>query len=112
MDQGFLENIKRLYSRDLLIRVLDEEDTSQESFIEHARKLTIRDVILMASEAWREVTSKTTVAKSWDNPQLALMILLNLALIYIQFWRLGVAEKERDAWLATDANDSGYHMMD
>ena len=76
-----LENIKSLHSRDLLIRVLDEEDTRKESFIEYARRLTVRDATHMASKAWREVTSKQTVAKSWHNSQLVLMTLLNLALI-------------------------------
>ena len=58
MDQGVLENIKRRYKRDLLLRLLNEENEALNT-AEFTKTLTILDAVLMSAKSWREVAEST-----------------------------------------------------
>lgn len=57
MDQGVLENIKCRYKRDLLLRLLNQDET--ETIPEFTRTLNIKDAVLMAAKSWSEVEQST-----------------------------------------------------
>ena len=63
MDQSVLENIKKHYKRDLLLRLLDEGD-SDCNIAEFRKTLNIKDAVLMTAKSWNEVEQQT-IAKSW-----------------------------------------------
>ena len=63
MDQGVLENIKKCYKRDLLLRLLDEGD-SDSNIAEFRKTLNIKDAVLITAKSWNEVEQQT-IAKSW-----------------------------------------------
>ena len=54
MDQGILENIKKRYKRDLLLRLLDEGD-SDSNIAEFRKTLNIKDAVLMTAKSWNKV---------------------------------------------------------
>lgn len=62
MDQGVLQNIKLHYRKMLLRTLIEEEEDS--SVRDRLKKVTIRDVIYWAAEAW-EKCNKTLIQKSW-----------------------------------------------
>ena len=64
MDQGILENIKRLYERDLLLCLLQEENESF-NMATFTKTLNILDAVLMCAKSWSEV-KESTIAKSWS----------------------------------------------
>ena len=62
MDQGVLENMKRQYKRDLLLRLLNEE-TEGLNIAEFTKTLNILDAVLMSAKSWRDV-EESTIARS------------------------------------------------
>lgn len=71
MDQGVLENIKRLYKRDLLLRLLSEEN-ERLNIAEFTKMLNILDAVLMCTKSWKEV-EEATIARSWRKLLFCLM---------------------------------------
>ena len=64
MDQGVLENIKRRYKRDLLLRLLND-DVGSLNIAEFSKTLNIKDAVLMSAKSWDEV-DVSSIAKSWN----------------------------------------------
>ena len=68
LDQGVLEKVKRCYKRDLLLRMLNEEDSVSNSAnvtVEDLSKtLNIKDAVFMSAKCWDEV-GEITIVKSW-----------------------------------------------
>ena len=63
MDQGVLETIKGHYKRDLLLRMLNEDETACIDVF--SKRINILDAILMAAKSWEEV-KESTITKSWS----------------------------------------------
>ena len=64
MDQGVLQNIKRRYKCDLLLRLLDDEADSM-NMADFSKTLNIKDAVLMSAKSWDEVEAGTII-KSWS----------------------------------------------
>lgn len=62
MDQGVLENIKRVYRRKLLSKMIEEE--GELNVISLLKSVNVKDVIYMVADAWDHVTEET-IKKSW-----------------------------------------------
>ena len=58
MDQGVLETIKRRYKRDLLLRLLNEENEGL-NIAQFTKTLNILDAVLMSAKSWSEVEEST-----------------------------------------------------
>ena len=115
LDQGVLEKVKLCYKRDLLLRMLNEEDSASNSTsVEDLSKtLNIKDAVFMSAKCWDEV-GEITIAKSWnkllsiststdeqqEDPSEDIEILLD---------KHNIPTQEREEWIAADVNDPGYH---
>lgn len=64
MDQGVLENIKRRYKRDLLLRLLND-DVGSMNIAEFSKTLNVKDSVLMSANSWNDV-EEGTIIKSWS----------------------------------------------
>ena len=64
LDQGVLENIKRRYKRDLLLRLLNDDVAGSMNIAEFSKTLDIKDAVLMSATSWKEVET-VTIVKSW-----------------------------------------------
>ena len=114
MDQGILQNIKRCYKRDLLLRLLDDEVGSM-NIAEFSKTLNIKDAVLMSAKSWSEVEA-SSIAKCWNK----LLICsddsnqdtedagddedINSILSDME-----IPPGERSDWLRADESDPGYH---
>ena len=65
MNQGVLENIKRRYKRDLLLRLLNDDEVGSINIVEFSKTMNIKDAVLMSAKSWDEVEA-TTIVKSWS----------------------------------------------
>ena len=63
MDQGVLETTKRRYKRDLLFRLLNEENEGL-NIAQFTKTLNILEAVLMSAKSWSEV-EESTIARSW-----------------------------------------------
>ena len=115
LDQGVLEKVKRCYKRDLLLCMLNAEDSdSRTRFEDLSKTLSIKDAVFMSAKCWDEV-GESTIVKSWskllsiptsadelqqEDPGEDIETLLN---------SYNVPAQEREEWIAADANDPGYH---
>ena len=113
MDQGVLENIKRRYKCDLLLRLLDDEADSR-NMADFSKTLMIKDAILMSARSWDEVKAGTII-KSWSKllkcqdvsdkevegagDDVDVNSLLN---------DMDVPSEEKTDWLTADERDPGY----
>ncbi|GBL55381.1 hypothetical protein AVEN_107606-1 [Araneus ventricosus] len=61
MDQGIIRNLKTIYSRNLLLKLVEEGYDDLRSFW---KNLTIFDAIYYVDAAWKLV-KRSTVKKSW-----------------------------------------------
>ena len=68
MDQGILENIKKRYKRDLLLRLLDEGD-SDSNIAEFRKTLNIKDAVLMTAKSWNKVEQQSWKKNGPDEDQ-------------------------------------------
>ena len=59
-----MENIKRRYKRDLLLRLLND-DVGSLNIAEFSKTLNIKDAVLMSAKSWDEV-DVSSIAKSWN----------------------------------------------
>ena len=68
LDQGVLEKVKRCYKRDLLLRMLNAEDSDSRTSVEDLSKtLSIKDAVFMSAKCWDEVGESTImIVKSWS----------------------------------------------
>ena len=122
MDQGVLENIKSLYRREFLLKVVSEEENEPTTVIDYMKGLTIKDAVLMSARCWDEVRSKDTIKRSWrklwpllgenaaDDPAESESSAADDIEPLLD--QMNVAAEDRDAWLCSDANDLGYQVMD
>ena len=62
MDQGFLENIKRTYRKELIGKLIEEE--GKKSVIDLLKSIMIKDVIYLVADAW-DHTTNSSLKKSW-----------------------------------------------
>ena len=112
MDQGVLETIKRRYKRDLLLRLLNEENEGL-NIAEFRKTLNILDAVLMSAKSWSEV-EESTIARSWskllslsDVPECeASDTSLQIDMVMDE---IHVPAEERSDWLTLEKNDPGYH---
>ena len=109
MDQGVLETIKRWYKRDLLLRLLNEENEGL-NIAEFTKTLNILDVVLMSAKSWSEVEE----SRSWhkllslsDVPECEATD-TNLEIDAVMD-ELHVPAEERVDWLTLESTDPGYH---
>ena len=113
MDQGVLENMKRRYKRDLLLRLLNKENEGL-NIAEFTKTLTILDAVMMSDKSWRE-RDESTIARSWskllslpDVPESEGTDTSSIEIDAIMD-ELHVPTEERSDWLMLDNNDKGYH---
>lgn len=71
MDQGVIENIKRLYKRQLVGKLLEDDlsendNASSNSVIATLKSINIKTVAYMTATAWDQV-SQATLIKAWKN---------------------------------------------
>lgn len=64
MDQGVLDTIKRYYRKELLTKILTEEENESVSVSYLLKSINIKHVIYMIADAWDRVSEKT-LNKSW-----------------------------------------------
>ena len=118
MDQGVLENIKCRYKRDLLLRLLNQNET--ETIPEFTRSLNIKDAVLLAAKSWSEV-EQSTISKSWNKlwpidsgsePAYEPTLSPTNTMINSLLTRMSIPREERVHWLTTDDEDLGYRDID
>ncbi|KAJ4434465.1 hypothetical protein ANN_23027 [Periplaneta americana] len=61
-DQGMLENIKHVYKRQLLSKLI--EGKAENGVISHLKSVNVKDVIYMVASAWDHV-AELTIKKCW-----------------------------------------------
>ncbi|KFD66258.1 hypothetical protein M514_21545 [Trichuris suis] len=66
MDQGVIENLKRLYRKQLLRHLLLSEDQSVQSVLDFYRKMTLKDCCYMIADSWSSI-KQFTLRNSWNN---------------------------------------------
>lgn len=115
MDQGVLQTIKRHYKRDLLLRLLNEEEVGSMNIAEYSKTLNILDAVLMSAKSWDEVEEKT-IARSWskllslpDVPQQEPESTASNSDVSMVLDALDIPPTEREAWITADQGEAGYH---
>ena len=119
MDQGVLDPCKRRYKRKLLRHIVLENESADESLPDILKKVTLKNVIYWVAEAWQEA-SNDSLGKAWRN------LLLEsdpeseaetnsdseeaLAEAAVPLGK--EAQETVFEWIAADANDPGYQIMD
>ena len=116
MDQGVLENVKRRYKRELL-RDLLLKSSEEMSFMDFAKKLTIRDAVYISAKAWNEVPS-IALSRAWNKVGLGPSSFSEEEVrtpeavdISEECVQLGIDSLEREVWLDTDVGESGVEEM-
>lgn len=80
MDQGVLENITRVYMRQLLRKLIEEE--GEDGGIEQLKSINVKDVYIVAS-AWDHV-AELTIKISWKKYGQLFVILLTKFVLQIK----------------------------
>lgn len=62
MDQGVLENIKRVYRWQMLSQLIEDEE--EHGAVEILKSFNVKTVIYMVAESWEQV-ARSTLIKSW-----------------------------------------------
>ena len=113
IDQGVIENMKRRYKRDLLLRLLNKENKGL-NIAEFTKTLTILDAVMMSDKCWREI-EESTIARSWskllslpDVPESEETDTSSIEIDAIMD-ELHVPTEERSDWLMHENSDKGYH---
>ena len=118
MDQGVLENIKRVYRRQLLTKLIEGE--GEDDVISLLKSVNIKDVIYMIASAWdqvREIAIKLSWKKLWP----AICASTNAVCEVVDHSQFldtfacipgcsDVNENDVSAWLKNDS-DVGYGIM-
>ncbi|KFD46563.1 hypothetical protein M514_12542 [Trichuris suis] len=124
MDQGVIENLKRLYRKQLLRHLLLSEDKSVQSIIDFYSKTTLKDCCYMIAGSWSSVR-QSTLRSSWKNilarrelsatsgasdpGEVVEEVLFNLNTLSLS----GECQKaDIEAWLACDSGNPGFQMLD
>uniref|UniRef100_A0A5S6QGW0 DDE-1 domain-containing protein n=1 Tax=Trichuris muris TaxID=70415 RepID=A0A5S6QGW0_TRIMR len=66
MDQGVIENLKRLYRKQLLRHLLLTEDRSVQSVLDFYKTITLKDCCYMIADSWSSI-KQFTLRNSWNN---------------------------------------------
>ncbi|KFD50665.1 hypothetical protein M513_08472 [Trichuris suis] len=124
MDQGVIENLKRLYRKQLLRYLLLSEDQSVQSVFDFYRKMTLKDCCYMIADSWSSI-KQFTLRSSWNNifdhRQLNAMPGLSDAgeemeelLEALKAVSLSNECENADVemWLACDSDDPGFQILD
>lgn len=119
MDQGVIEKFKRMYRKQMLRRLLLNEGTG-ENVVEFSKAMNLKHCCYMVADAWDTLTVenlKNAWKKLWfvsEEPEVEETN--NLSDFVNLFNEIpGFDDCNNDdaaEWLATDANDPGYHVLD
>lgn len=126
MDQGVIEKLKRMYRKQVLRRLLLAED-NEESVIQFAKKLNLKDSCYMLADSW-DLLTKENLTKAWnklwpenkdteedadENEPETLENVSEVAVLCQSvpgFQECDAADVEE--WLDIDRNDMGYEILD
>ena len=109
MDQGVLENIKRRYKMDLLLRHLNENDLGRNT-VDFIKSLNIKDAVLMAAKSWDDVEERTIVRswnKLWPIESESAVAETGQPDVESLFDQMDIPSEEGAAWLTADNEDTG-----
>ncbi len=116
MDQGVLENLKRRYKREFL-RDLLLRSSEEISFMDFAKKLTIKEAVYFSAKSWNEVPS-SALSRAWNKVGLGPSSFSEEEVptpqtvdISEECVQLGIDSLESEVWLDMDLGESGVDEM-
>ena len=115
LNQGVLEKVKHCYKCDLLLHMLNVEDSASNSVsVEDLSKtLNIEDTVFMSAKCWDEA-GEITIVGSWNELLLSISTSTDEQQdlsedIETLLDKHNIPTQERQEWIAADVNDPGYH---
>lgn len=120
MDQSVIETLKRLYRKELMRRLLLDDQNDKESFLSFYKKINLKDCCYMLVGAWKCVQN-CTLERSWNKllkqVEDTQNVEPNVEIAEIQECISQVHvfsdcdEENISEWLLMDTNDPGYQIL-
>ncbi|KAL4126596.1 hypothetical protein QTP88_010808 [Uroleucon formosanum] len=120
MDQNVIETLKRLYRKELMRRLLIDDQNDEESFLSFYKKINLKDCCYMLVGAWKCVQN-CTLERSWNKllkqVEDTQNVEPNVEIAEIQECISQVHvfsdcdEENISEWLLMDTNDPGYQIL-
>lgn len=65
MEQGVIENLKRRYRKELLIKLVEEEQEKERDVLDMVSSVGVKDVAYVAADVW-DLASRIGLVQSWE----------------------------------------------